>query len=556
MVERRVKHKDEQNGKLRFARETDTVPRSESDSDEFVPMEDNWKVLVVDDEEEVHAMTRLVLKNYSFEGRALDLISSYSGAAARKLLKQNPDIAVILLDVVMEQEDSGLRLVRFIREDLRNRHIRIILRTGQPGQAPENEVVAQYDINDYKAKTELTSQKLFTTMTSALRSWRDIQTIEHSRNGLQMVIRASNSLFEWQSQKQFTNGVLEQLALLAEKGRLPNQVYSTGSKQLEEEKLLVSGLVARRENGDWRVISSLGAYLGSEEKNLKRVLPPAIAQMVSKATIQGSEFFFNNSFVSCLKAENGEEIVFLIRGGNGLHHMDRDLIRLFMSNVAVAYQNVNLSLEIIETQKEIIHTLGEIVETRSQETANHVLRVGKMAELLALRMGIHPEEAAILGLAAPMHDVGKVGIADSILNKPGRLTAEEYKQMQMHAEIGFSILNKSERRIMRAAAQVALQHHERWDGGGYPHGLAGEQIHLFGRITALVDVFDALSSRRIYRDSQELGKVVHYLRAQRGLHFDPNITDCFLAHLTEFVTIVRTHPDSEAAGKLEEQSKA
>jgi len=556
MAEQKVDPKEGQDGKLRFAKEGTSASLADSLSSVVPETEQNWKVLVVDDEEEVHTMTRLVLKNYSFEGQGLNLISSYSGASARTTLQQNPDIAIILLDVVMEQEDSGLRLVKYIRDELENRHIRIILRTGQPGQAPENEVVAKYDINDYKAKTELTSQKLFTTITSALRSWRDIQTIEHSRTGLQMVIRASNSLFEWQSRRQFTSGVLEQLGILAEKGRLPiaEDIYAVD--QQEENNNLVSGLVARRENGDWRVITGIGALVGAEEKKIEGVLPVATIQMVAKATTQGSEFFFNNSFVSCLKADNGEEIVFLIKGGSGLHHMDRDLIRLFMSNVAVAYQNVNLSLEIIETQKEIIHTLGEIVETRSQETANHVLRVGKMAELLALRLGLHPEEASILGLAAPMHDVGKVGIPDSILNKPGRLTAEEYKQMQTHAGIGFNILGKSERRIMRAAAQVALQHHERWDGGGYPHGVSGEDIHIFGRITALVDVFDALSSRRVYRDPQELGKVVHYLRAQRGLHFDPEITDCFLAHLTEFVTIVRAHPDSDEAGKLAEESKA
>ncbi len=480
MVERRVESQTGPDSMLCFAEEHEANSLTQLNSEGKISRVEPWKVLVVDDEEEVHAMTRLVLKNYEFEGRPLKLISSYSGASARTILRQNSDISIILLDVVMEQEDSGLRLIRFIRNELENNFIRIILRTGQPGQAPENEVVAQYDINDYKAKTELTSQKLFTTVTSALRSWRDIRTIEHSRNSLQMVIRASNSLFDWQSHRQFTSGVLEQLALLAEKGHFTDSSREISTSQDQNDKSLVSGFVARRGSGYWRIVSGRGAFNGKEEMIVDSVLPPSIARIFTKSVHQGSELFFNNSFISCIKTEHGEEIVFMIRSGNGLHHMDRDLIRLFMRNVAVAYHNVNLSLEIIETQKEIIHTLGEIVETRSQETANHVLRVGKMAELLALHMGLDHDEAAILGLAAPMHDVGKIGIPDCILNKPGRLTAEEYKQMQLHAEIGFSILGKSDRRIMQAAAQVALQHHERWDGGGYPHGIAGDDIHVLG----------------------------------------------------------------------------
>ncbi len=507
------------------------------------PQEATWKLLIVDDEEEVHLLTCLVLRNYEFEDRGLTLLSAYSGAGARTVLRENPDIAIILLDVVMECEDSGLKLVHHIRQVMENRDIRIILRTGQPGQAPEYEVVKRYDINDYKAKTELTAQKLFTTITSALRSWRDIQFMATRNQGLQRVINASTSLFEWRSRNEFACSVLKQLVVLAngDDGNHCQEMYS--------------GLFARRQDGNFLIDCGTGRFSTMRERRVADVVPDTTRAMVQRADRQGTDFFFNHSYVCCIRADNDEEILFLLKGRSELHPLDQDLIRIYMSTVAMAFHNVNLSLEIIETQKEIIHTLGEVVETRSKETANHVLRVGKMAQLLALRTGLDPEEAAILRLAAPMHDVGKVGIADAILHKPDRLSDEEYKVMKTHTTIGWEILGKSERRIMHSAALVAHQHHERWDGQGYPNGLAGEKIHIFGRITALVDVFDAVINKRVYREAKELIEVVALLRKGRGSHFDPELVDCFLANLTEFVGVVKDHPDEGVVTPVESASK-
>lgn len=143
-----------------------------------------WRILIVDDEEEIHTVTRLVLDDFTFEGRGLDLISAYSGKESIELLRDTEDIAVVLLDVVMEDNHAGLDVARRIREELNNPFTRIILRTGQPGQAPENEVISELDINDYKQKTELTAQKLFVTVTTALRSFRDLKTIDTNRNRL------------------------------------------------------------------------------------------------------------------------------------------------------------------------------------------------------------------------------------------------------------------------------------------------------------------------------------------------------------------------------------
>ena len=171
------------NDEILFA---DAERESESPGEEKV-----WKVMIVDDDEEVHAVTKMVLGDFIFLGKSLTFVSAYSGEAAKQRLQENPDTAVILLDVVMETEDAGLQAARYIREELKNSFVRIILRTGYPGQAPERSVIIDYDINDYKEKTELTAQKLHTTLIAALRSYRDLKIIDGNRQGLQKIIEAS-----------------------------------------------------------------------------------------------------------------------------------------------------------------------------------------------------------------------------------------------------------------------------------------------------------------------------------------------------------------------------
>lgn len=199
--------------------------------------------------------------------------------------------------------------------------------------------------------------------------------------------------------------------------------------------------------------------------------------------------------------------------------------------------------EVLETQKEIIHTLGDVVESRSAETANHTLRVGDMSYRLAVFSGLDKDEAELLRMAAPMHDIGKIGIPDSILNKPGKLTTEEYEIIKTHAAIGYGILSKSDRLILKAAAIVAHEHHERWDGTGYPRGMRGEGIHIFGRIVSLVDVFDALYSDRVYRPAMPLDKVLGIITDGRGSQFEPRLVDIFLDNFPEFLNVLQKYQD-------------
>ena len=201
------------------------------------------------------------------------------------------------------------------------------------------------------------------------------------------------------------------------------------------------------------------------------------------------------------------------------------------------HQIESLSDEIINTQKEIIYTMGEIAETRSKETGNHVKRVAEYSKLIALKLGINEQEAEMLKLASPMHDIGKVGIPDNILNKPGKLTPEEFEIMKTHAQLGYEMLKHSSKPILQAAAIVSKEHHEKYNGNGYPKGLKGEEIHIFARITAVADVFDALGSDRIYKKAWEDEKIFELFNSEKGEHFDPKIIDAFFENIDEIKKI-------------------
>ncbi|OQY53594.1 MAG: hypothetical protein B6245_22630 [Desulfobacteraceae bacterium 4572_88] len=218
-----------------------------------------------------------------------------------------------------------------------------------------------------------------------------------------------------------------------------------------------------------------------------------------------------------ISSQIGSENVILVESPHPLSELDRDLVRIFLNNAAIAIDNIYLNQEITDTQKEIITTLGEVVENRSKETANHALRVAEMSKLLALRAGLSKEDAEVLRMVVPMHDVGKIGIPDAILLKPGRLTFDEFEVIKTHTQIGYNILKNSGRQLMKTAALIALQHHERCDGKGYPNGLKGDEIHIFGRIVEIIDVFDALSHDRIYKEAWELERILALFREEHGL---------------------------------------
>jgi response regulator RpfG family c-di-GMP phosphodiesterase len=198
---------------------------------------------------------------------------------------------------------------------------------------------------------------------------------------------------------------------------------------------------------------------------------------------------------------------------------------------------INLNKEIEDTQKEVIFRMGAIGETRSKETGNHVKRVAEYSKLLALYYGLGEDEAELLKQVSPMHDIGKVGIPDNILNKPGKFTDKEFEIMKQHSKIGYDMLSGTDKPLLKVASIVAYEHHEKWSGGGYPRGIKGEEIHIFGRITALADVFDALGSDRCYKKKWDDEKIFTLFKEERGRHFEPKLVDIFFENLDQFLKV-------------------
>ncbi|WP_415846369.1 HD domain-containing phosphohydrolase [Sulfurimonas sp.] len=241
-------------------------------------------------------------------------------------------------------------------------------------------------------------------------------------------------------------------------------------------------------------------------------------KIISKNTLENSMFKYEEKFYKIdLKGISREKFVLA-----------------YLTDVT---EIMELNDAIEDTQKEVIYAMGEIGETRSKETGNHVKRVALYSKELALLYGLSYEEASKLEMASPMHDIGKVGIPDAILNAPRKLTKDEFQIMKTHASMGYDMLKSSNKPILQAAAIVANEHHEKYDGSGYPNGTSQENIHIYGRITAIADVFDALGSHRVYKKAWELDKILELFKDESGKHFDPKLVKLFLDNLDIFLKI-------------------
>lgn len=341
----------------------------------------SWKVLIVDGDEGIHRVSKLSIKRLRYKEQDIVLFHAYNQQEAKTILEEQDDMALVLLDLVIGDDHRVIDLVSFIRNQMNNHFIQIIIRTSNPGHAPVEQMIIDYDVNDYQEKTDLTNQKLRTSIITAIRAYDSIRTIE------------------------------------------------------------------------------------------------------------------------------------------------------------------TLNREIGLSKYDLFFTLGQIAETRSKETGNHVKRVGEISKLLALKCGYTKKESELLKMAASMHDVGKMAIPDTILNKPGKLTVEEFDAMKTHSTIGYEMLKSSEKPILDYAATIAKEHHENFDGTGYPDGLKGDEIQKYSRIVSVADVFDALGNKRAYKDPWPMDKIISYMKEQSGIKFDPEIMTVFFEHIDEVTHIRNQFPD-------------
>ncbi len=504
------------------------------------------KILIVDDE---LIIRELLFDLLTEEGFLVE--TAPDGETALKLIREGSEIAVLFTDIMMPKMD-GITLIHKAKE--MNPGIVPIIMTGyatiETARAAVKEGAYDYVLKPFNI-TEIK-----TVVTNALERNRLIQ--ENARlKEITELFKISENISSMREEEQLfrfiLNAALEHtqakrgsILEVIENGRYLKVVASTGLPSELNGKIIPI---------DTNTVS------GFVVKNIEPILIEDISQ---NPDLQSSLIGLKNtSFISVplqrKKSEfieshpltiNEQDVIAVLNvtdksDGEIFSETDLKVLKIIANHGASAIENARLIREIETAQREIVFTLGEIVETRSRETGSHVKRVAEYSKLLALKFGLSTKEAEILRLASPLHDVGKVGIPDAILNKPGPLTPTEFNIIKTHTTIGYDMLSKTKGVVLQSAAIIALEHHERFDGNGYPNGKKGKDIHIFGRIVGIADVFDALGVERVYKRAWTLDEIKEYFAEQRGKQFDPDLVDIFFSNIKEILLIRERFPEKD-----------
>ncbi|MBF0538351.1 MAG: SpoIIE family protein phosphatase [Nitrospirae bacterium] len=286
-----------------------------------------WKVMIVDDEAGVHEVTLMILKSFTIENRALEFISAYTGREAMQELAKNPDTALIFLDVVMENDHAGLDVVKHIRETLKNKFVRIVLRTGQPGLAPEESIIVDYDINDYKEKNDLQRQKLITCTVAAIRSYRDLMTIDGNLHALEKLVESSKSLFDIKLIDSFFSEVLVQL----------NSILTLDTNTVGDAYSII---LTDNRIDDLMVISGTGVYEQSRDKRVADVVSADALAMIKRAFKENTDIYAERQVVTCLKTGDNISNLLFIENRNVISQWDKKVIDIFCTHASMYFDSV------------------------------------------------------------------------------------------------------------------------------------------------------------------------------------------------------------------------
>lgn len=475
-----------------------------------------WKVLVVDDDPDVWTLTQKCLDSFRFDGKGIHLLFAESERKAREILDKEEDIAVALIDVVMETADSGLRLVEYIRNRTNNQKIRLVIRTAHPDQASEHHVINHYDIDDYKVKSELTPDKLRSTVRSVLKSYRDLCVVDATRRELEMILEEMPTLYGYplEATERFYEDILERLVKLCRMDLDAESVWQGFACVVLCDGHQV-GIQAR-----------VGTTITpSLEEKLMDLFDRCHKDTSPHKTPDLSCF---PEYAILIPLELGDKrfgYIYLEEAIQISQHRMR-MLRILVNHCAAAIENLKLHLDLRESHENSMRMLALAAEFKDSDTGDHLQRLSRQTYQVALEMGISEEEATLYAQASMMHDIGKIGIPDAILLKPGRLTKDEFEVIKSHPGIGATILDGDQ--TFDVAREVAVSHHEKWNGNGYPLGLEGDEIPVAARIVAVVDVFDALVSTRPYKKPWKVEDAIEEIKNCSGTHFDPKVVDAFM----------------------------
>jgi len=335
-----------------------------------------WQILIVDDEPAIHTVTKFALEDETFDGKPLSFISAYTAQEAKEILLARDDIALVLLDVVMEVDTAGLEMAAWIREELDNHLIRIILRTGQPGQAPEKTVILNYDIFDYKNKTELTAQKLFSCVISGLRSYRDVLALSNHSRGLKKVVETTADLFNKEYSGEYASGILLQLTSL---------LYSSADAALVNINANLDFASAIKGT---EIIAGLGDY----EQHVGTSIDAILSEDALREWLDSEDQIYKNvstnSVLFSYKTRDKHKTLLCLQFKKRFSSDDLSLVELFVQSVAIAQERMRFWQETEETLNEMIKLLSGSIEKHAKQGDQYFTGVTKIAMLLAKKHGL------------------------------------------------------------------------------------------------------------------------------------------------------------------------
>lgn len=477
-----------------------------------------WKILIADDDRDVHSSTRFALRGIHFKGRPLTFLHAYSGAETLTVLQENPDTALVFLDIIMETEDAGLNTAQHIREMGFNL-VRIIFRTGFPGQAPEQNIVENYDVHDYKDKSGLTAQKLHTALISALRAYDDLGTLENHRRGLLSVLELGSS-FDFNDVQRYVARMLAEFVNLAKLGADNILVVARSSTHPETVPQLIAA------QGTWQ----------TEVDHLDFAsLPTEVMEMIHHA-LNKRQSSSNSGYKTLLARHQGIDLVLFAQGERAFECADDVLLEVFLINVCQTLNNQNTFASMSQDRHALFRGMALQAEQWDEQAASSFQRLSHLVLALAKRLDttlMFPDEIDSrflhdIGIAALLHDLGNATLPKELLLKESVYTASERQQMQEHVAAGLQAIRVFETEAdsfgaLHLAKDIIRAHHEHVDGSGYPAGLQGENIPFSARLFAVADTYIALTSKRPHRAALDSIAARAAIQASAGQQFDPRI---------------------------------
>ena len=491
-----------------------------------------WKVLIIDDDEEMHAVTKLVLSNFEWEETPLHFLSAYSAYEAELLFKEHNDIAVALVDVVMETDDAGLRLIKTIRDTLNNKETRLILRTGQPGQAPERKIIREYDISDYKNKTELSGIKLDTLMCNALRAYQSVMSLKKNKVGLEIVAASSLAFFESDTHHSLAKIAMNYLTRLI-KSCTVNTTYT------------LSYFAVDYNSNTFDFLDTAGNYSHLANMNGIDKLSNLTFELISQCIEEKHHIYTDNAFVMNVSNSIGDSIIMYFEGFLPLTEQDISLLNLFATNTMNYFDKNELRRDLTQEQQETNHLLNKAIDYKSKVITPHIFRLAEITYILALELGYSIKEAEHIKSASSLLDLRQIDISDNMPDSHSKQTIEE-KSKLVRQSVGarHNLIYNTNQDVLRYAALINYQRHEKWNGSGFPNSLKGEEIDLVSRIVSLVDTFDALSHDHSYKEAWQTPEIMVFIEQQASLHFDPKVVTAFKKKLQQIIEINEQYKDT------------